>query len=103
MKLVRLKAARPNYIRVLSREDLDRHNIPTPAEVLVWDDANDHILEMSDRASDSLVAAFSSEFEIIGDADDESESDDSQLDLFSAAGAEDDEDDESDDDDELVD
>lgn len=73
MAQVRYKRGRPTFRRILRPMDLVRHGIEVDGD-LVWDKTNGFTVEMSDEQSDSLVAAFPNEFEIV-DFDDSIEQD----------------------------
>ena len=62
---------RPGYRRILRVQDVIQKFDIDPGKELVWERANRHTVEMSDELSDSLVAAFPSEFEIVEDGDDD--------------------------------
>lgn len=72
--------------RVLNPSDFDRLGVDC-SDTLVWSPENNHTIEMSNKASDSLVAALPTEFAIVdpndgakSSQDESSQDDDANLD-----------------------
>lgn len=71
MKNVRWIPGRRGTARLLTPKDLDRLEIKHNDKDLVWNQANNFTLEMSNQMSDSLVEKLPTEFSATG-GDDES-------------------------------
>lgn len=72
MKRVRSTKARSHYRRILRPQDLESRGVEHKGESLIFEGANGHEIVMSNKMSDSLVAAFPGEFLVFDvDGDDE--------------------------------